>query len=391
VRDFRFVGNEECILSSLLVAEKSNDTGGIESVIAPTTEGWIVLIVGLILGFCILGLQHDIETLYTSEDQSVELGLGMDTREDFEENVAAAPVGRKLGFMGLILIGCFSFLTAKRGSKFGSMAVLVPCVLFFLWASASALWSLDRPQTVREIFRIVVYIFVATSVVLRFRGRDVVKIIVAGLLLSIGTCYLGEIAVGSFRPWSGNFRMHGSIHSSTLAHECLVVALAAAALVKDSSNKTIWRVILLFALVTLVFSKTRGGLFATLFGMVVIQMLGFTPRTNFLIGSMLVCLVALVILVSEVSGPKLWAQLGNAASLGRKEGVTTLTGRLPLWKVVWEDSEETRALGAGYGAFFTTKRTISLAKTLDWFPGGHRLRGVVSAALDRGCHLRCFG
>jgi O-antigen ligase len=63
--------------------------------------------------------------------------------------------------------------------------------------------------------------------------------------------------------------------------------------------------------------------------------------------------------------------------------VTTLTGRLPLGKVIWADSQETRVFGAGYGAFFTTKRTISLASILEWYPG-HSHNAYLETIVDLG-------
>ncbi|MEQ1830926.1 MAG: O-antigen ligase family protein [Pirellula sp.] len=241
----------------------------------------------------------------------------------------------------------------------------------------------------RELFRIVVYIFVATSLVRRFEARNVIKAIAICLLLSISTCYVGELAIGIFRPWSSDFRMHGTIHASALAHQCLVVCLAASSLALNSSRKNVWRAILIFALITLVFSKTRGALFATLLGMASIQMLRFKVITNMIIGTGIVTLFAGLLFLSEMSGPKLKNQIGNAASLGRSEGVSTLTGRLPLWRVLWRESRHDRVIGVGYGAFFTTKRTNALARELQWFPG-HSHNAYFETVLDLGYAGLCI-
>lgn len=347
------------------------------------SSSWFVAILGFWLGMCNIGLLHDLQTLYANEDENVETGMGIESREDFEASVDAAPLGRKLGFIGLGIAGICCFLTIPRGWKLGSLATLIPALCFFAWAVASTLWSMDRGQTIREMIRIAVYIFVAVSIVLRFPARDVVKAIVICLLVSITTCYLGEIALGTFRPWSGTFRMHGSIHSSTLAHHSLVIAIAAGALRFSSSRKLVWQCILIFALVTIVLSKTRGGLFATLVGLATIEMLRFTTARNLFIWSSLATALAFGILIFEAAGPRVWNRVGSAVSLGRSEGVTTLTGRLPLWNVIWNDCVDTRIFGVGYGAFFTTKRTISLAGVLEWFPG-HCHNAYLETIVDLG-------
>lgn len=367
-------------MTSQIQADRILKFGSHDSV---RSERWVVACIGLLLGFCNLGLLHDLEMLYSSGDVNVESGVGIESREDFEANVASAPIGRKLGFAGLVVVGIYCILTIPKGGSMGSFSVLIPSLLFFAWISASANWSVERTQTLREIFRIVVYVFVVSSVVRRFQGRDVVKIMIASTLVSVGAVYISEIAIGIFRPWASDFRMHGTMHASSFAHQCLVLAIAAAALSVDSPRKFFWQLLLVFAAVSMVFSKTRGGLFAALGGLAYIQILRYNSRTNLLIGTSLATAIASVIFLSEIFGPKLWQQIGSAVSLGRSEGVSTLTGRLPLWEVIWRDCADTRLFGAGYGAFFTTKRTISLAGTLQWFPS-HSHNAYLETIVDLG-------
>ena len=347
------------------------------------SEGWLAIAVGILLGSCILGLMHNIESVGADEVDSVEAGAGIEVQEAFEANVNSASIQKKLGFVGLGLIGLYCSLSAPNGWFFGSFSVSAVSSAFLCWIAASAFWSTDPIQTQRELIRIVVYLFLAISLVRRFRSRDVLKAIIACMLVSVGAVYLGELAIGSFRPWDPNFRMHGSIHSSSLAHHCLVIALCAAALSIDSPKKAILRLLVALALITIVFSKTRGGLAATLVGLAVIQGMQHSSKTNVIFVSGLIFAASAAVLLIEIGGPELRSRLGSTVALGRSEDVTTLTGRLPLWHLIWEDSKDIHMMGAGYGAFWSAKRTFSLAGTLEWFPR-HSHNAYIETIVDLG-------
>lgn len=355
-----------------------------ESKSTPNNPGLgLVLCIGMLLGLCILGLMHNVESLGTDEVFSVEAGAGIESEEDFEANVNAAPLQKKIGFLGLAVIGIYCFLTVPKGVRVGSASVILACSAFLFWVSVSTFWSADRTQTVRELIRIVVYVFSAVSIVMRFPARDVIKIMIVCMIVSVLTVYIGEIAAGTFRPWASDFRLHGTIHSSALAHHALVMALGAAALAINSPKKLSWQILLAFALITIVFSKTRGGFAATIIGLIVIQSLRFKPQTNLLIGVTFILFISSVIIAAGLGGPQVWKRLGNTIALGRSEGVSTLTGRLPLWEVIWNDSHDTQIFGAGYGAFWTTKRTYSLSGFLEWFPR-HSHNAYLETIVDLG-------
>jgi O-antigen ligase len=95
---------------------------------------------------------------------------------------------------------------------------------------------------------------------------------------------------------------------------------------------------------------------------------------------MFVCSVGLVFVLAD-SG--LQSRAENALLLGRSEGATTLTGRLPLWAALWEKSEGRRWLGFGYGAFWTVDRMRELNKDLGWYPG-HSHSAYLHTMLDIG-------
>lgn len=351
------------------------------SPVVPTR--WGVWLMGIWIGLCYIGLLHEWAVLGINEEENVEAGMGLELQEDFEADVSAAPIQRKLGFLGLVAAGGYAFLTRPEGWRLRISSVLWFSAALIGWSVFSAVWSEDRSQTVRELIRVLAYVFVATSLAMRFPARDIVQIVVICMAMSVGLAYVGEITTGIFRPWASDFRMHGSVHSATLAHHALIVAIAAAALWSDSPHRKWWLIALLWALGTIVLSKTRGGLAAALAGVLAVQMLRSRPAVNLVVGCALLAVVVLTVATLAMGESQSQRRLGSLVSLGRGEQVTTLTGRLPLWREILRDSQSDRLLGAGYGAFFNTRRTFSLAKKLEWFPR-HSHNAYLETIVDLG-------
>lgn len=126
-------------------------------------------------------------------------------------------------------------------------------------------------------------------------------------------------------------------------------------------------VVSMFAVIVL--TKTRGALAAGMFGMIAITALDRPLCSSIMWASLLASVVSFLGLLLVFGGTQLQRELQSIATLGRSEGVTTLTGRLPLWEELWQESSEHRLLGYGYGAYFTTDRVRHLSRTLKWFPG----------------------
>ena len=59
------------------------------------SEGWLAIVIGILLGCCILGLMHSIETIGQDEVDSVEAGGGIEVQEAFEANVNSASIQKK--------------------------------------------------------------------------------------------------------------------------------------------------------------------------------------------------------------------------------------------------------------------------------------------------------
>lgn len=341
------------------------------------------LLVGLTLGACFIGLTHDFSYLNAVEELSVESGAHIEKQEKLEQDVSNAPWHRHMGFVGIALIGLGCWLTAPRKAQF----VLTPVVLLFgcylVLIFCSWYWSIERGETSRELVRVAVYLFVAAGLVKRFRPTDLCFAIMVMTLSSVVTASAAEVLAGNFRPWRSEFRMHGTIHSNVLASHAMVTLVAAFAFLRQAKAKLPWRAIVLAMLAVILLTKTRGALAASLVGMTAIYVVDKPLRANIVWVSMLMSMISFGGLIVVLAGPQLKQELQSTATLGRSEGVETLTGRIPLWQELWHQSSDHRWLGYGYGAFWTTEQVEELAEELEWYPG-HAHSVYMHTILDLG-------
>ena len=344
----------------------------------------LVLTIGLLLGLCLIGLTH--AEIYLEQHEhgvSVELGAGMQDLEKFEENVNAAPVYRKLGFLGLLAIAAYCFFTSPRG------VVLKPSMVLLLMGSclfvvmASYFWSAGRQETGRELIRIVAYIGVAIAFARRFQPRELIKVLMLMAMVSVLAACVVDVVAGGFKPWASGYRLHGTLHSNLLAHQALIALLVAFALHQTSAKPWVWKSIFLAMLAVILLTKTRGALASAILGLTTIAMVGRPFRSVLLLTSCVGTVTLAAALLVAVMGSEVQHRLQNAAALGRSEGVGTLTGRVPLWQAVLKESKDHRWKGYGYGAFWNSDRTIKLSKQLDWFPG-HSHSAYLQTVLDVG-------
>jgi len=350
---------------------------------ATSTWPWAEIVVGCLFSLCIIGLTHDMDNLSAELEDSVEAGRGMKEIEAFHNDVNAAPLHRKLGFVALLGLGAYCFATAPRDTRFGNYAVIALVVCCLTWLCASFLWSADWKGTLREFVRIVAYGFVALSMALRFRPQQLALVIMLCLAGSVFTAAGISVATGHFKPWTGDFRLSGTLHSNLLAHHCLVVILIAVALLPVARRVWLWRALLLAVFAVLILTKTRGALGSTLLGIAAIKLVG-RPVWSIAFGvSLLGTLLIAGILAVVVAGPDAQARLGEAMVLGRSEGVTTLTGRIPLWTAVMHESRGNRLKGYGYGGFWTIDMTEKMSDELQWYPR-HSHSAYVHTMVDLG-------
>ena len=75
--------------------------------------------------------------------------------------------------------------------------------------------------------------------------------------------------------------------------------------------------------------------------------------------------------------------VNSVANLGRSDDAGDMTGRLPLWGFVWDESAGHRLEGFGWGAFWLSGRVHSAYEALSWFPR-HAHNAYLQVMVDLG-------
>lgn len=327
--------------------------------------GWIVLIV---LTGSSLGLIHDVTLVSRGETGSVETGVGIETEEKFAKDFNAAPIQRKIGFAGLFILSGYCMLGLPNGVRIQSFAILGLASLLLLWTLVSILWSFEKEETAREFFRIFVYIGTGMLIARRLEMQEICLILIFSLLFSTFFAVFVDIAGGAFRPWSPDYRMHGSLHSNDLARQALILAIGAYAYALRGKNSRFWWYVFIASIAVLYYSKSRTGLLTVGCGLVCVRLIRASHQRLFVSVSLTATALALGLLLFSLSNTSVQRRFLDLLAMGRKGDLTSLTGRLPLWQEVWDQASGRSFFGFGYGAFWTVERTKEMGEELLWFP-----------------------
>jgi exopolysaccharide production protein ExoQ len=215
-----------------------------------------------------------------------------------------------------------------------------------------------------------VYVGVAAALALRFDLRSLSFVLAAALAGSVATAVAFEIATGGFKPWHADYRLTGSMHSNILAVQAAVVALIAYAFALEPGKRTTfcWTVFSL-AVAVVFLTKARTALATVVAGVVAIHVVGRRARDWLFLASSVATVLAIVLLVGSAFGLLNGSGVQNVANMGRSDDAAgDLTGRVPLWNFVWQESDGHRLQGFGWGAFWLTERVLSARDALHWFP-----------------------
>jgi O-antigen ligase len=162
--------------------------------------------------------------------------------------------------------------------------------------------------------------------------------------------------------------MGGTVHTNVLGRLAVLVAIAGLAYQRDPKLKFLCRVVVVAAIAVLIFTKSRTGLATMIGGFAALRLVSSSSRKLFMLGCGSLGAVGAVLLLLTFGGTWMQRQTAAAMTLGRGEDVTSLTGRLPLWQSIWNESRDRSVTGFGYGAFWLPEKTQDIGAELNWFP-----------------------
>jgi len=187
----------------------------------------------------------------------------------------------------------------------------------------------------------------------------------------LGTyCALGiaaEAALGTFRPFSADYRFGGTVHPNAQGVYCAALCLAAATHVGRSRRQTALA-LSVFALsaVLLLMTRSRTPCAALAVALTTVVLMRSSPRQRLLAavgGTWAVVTAAMVCSLCSTARER---QLTSLALLGRTEQAASLSGRIPLWTELLHYVGERPLWGYGYDSFWTPEHIADVSEAAQW-------------------------
>ncbi len=319
----------------------------------------IVLFISTFVAF------HDL-----SFPQSLITGTVSDERM-LADNAADGSVLRQLFIPPIGLLG--SYLLAQRWHRFSAMSSLgLVLVVYVAWAVLSLSWSETPDLTLRRLSVFLILIIGAVGVATLGTGT-IRNIVVFLMLANLGVGFLNELRLGTFTPFSADYRFSGTVHPNLQASVMAQMAIAGLAGLLEPSGRrrpTPLALFLLGAAVVLM-TQSRTSLICLSLTSLFMVVLWSWRRA----GAALLLVVALlgvtasVVMLSEAVSPQTSAVSGVLSALEkpRDEGnIGSLTGRTDIWETCISLAMARPASGVGFESFWTPQRIMEISALHQW-------------------------
>jgi exopolysaccharide production protein ExoQ len=226
-----------------------------------------------------------------------------------------------------------------------------PLALLLLLALLSALWSVAPGLTVRRAIALMMSVSLAYLIAIRFSPRDQIRLLAWVLCGCTLTSLLVGLALPSLGRMPGDPAFRGVfVHKNVLGWLASFSVLLGLAALHDRSaarRRAGW-IILAIGWAGTLLSASVTSFFAASLTVVMAYMAGMISRRHGLarlcLGLALILGAAAFFVLLALSLVPLLETLGKDA---------TLTGRIPLWKLIDPEIAARPMLGHGYGAFWS--------------------------------------
>ncbi len=284
------------------------------------------------------------------------------------EGIAEGSPRRRLGFFLLGLWGVATIILARPRYKL-RLNGLLPLIAmgFLLWALLSLLWAVDPALALRRLV-ILGMVTVATIGILRqFSLRELVLFITLASLAYAMIGVAAELAYGTFRPLSADYRFAGTVHPNRQGMNLAAVILGGLCLSRISgSRRWFFVIVTITGLLLLLLTRSRTATGATLIALAVFVGLRSSPLrlTAMLMSAGAVGLLIAFLLQNEaLSTPWQLILMGREQST---ELVGSLSGRTRLWSYLWSFAIERPVVGYGYNSFMSPERAGEMPALVAW-------------------------
>jgi exopolysaccharide production protein ExoQ len=262
----------------------------------------------------------------------------------------------------------FFFLVARRYKE--ALALIKQekwLAAFWIWALASAAWSVASSFTVVHWIALLGTGMVGLYIGIRFEPGEQLNL-VAGCLAAVAIAsllvvlFLPNIGLAPGGAWQGVFFPKNSLGRMMALGAFCFVLLA----IERRRKRWICIAMAVLCSVLLLLSQSATAIVVCLF------MLGLLPfrRLLTLANRLLVPLLAFFCML--VMPFVAWLAENSTAILRMLGRDNSFTGRIPLWDIILQEIASRPLFGFGYGAFWTTGEATHVWATIGWnAPNAH--------------------
>ena len=318
-----------------------------------------------ILFIIILMIAHDLT--YSAHYEDVQQGTS-DQLADIVE--AGGSVTRRGAFFVLLICGIAILAGAWNEDRWSNPIrnnAVLAC--FLAMTFLSILWSGDPALTFRRSSE---YLFFCVGAAAAGRLLGIRGVVWLAFLGSAGFLLVGllsEAALGTFHPFTAEYRFCGTLHPNHQAWNCSLLLLSGSALLPRIRG--VWRtgyfLVMTLGVVCLFLTKSRTSLACGVVALIIFW-IGRIPLKQklalvFGLGTLLVGALYFATFLSS----KTASQMNDVLLAGRdNETYESFSGRIPLWKIAMDYVGQRPLAGYGFNSFWTPDRTLQVSSEVHW-------------------------
>jgi exopolysaccharide production protein ExoQ len=279
--------------------------------------------------------------------------------------------------------GCTCFMLAPKFQLRLSAPLLWSLVAVGTTLLASVFWSVKPSQTAFKLIVLGSMVVAAAGIASALTLREFLTSMTLVALCFLGIGIASELVSGTFLR-GGDYRFTGTTHPNTAAIYASILCLTARMFLSDSGKLKVFAIVVFAIGMAFVWiTKSRTTLAGLLMSLVIIQTVSLRGSNRLLMIALLVVCVSLGLAGITMISQSSTGALGELVTMGRKDDVSSLSGRIPLWEELLESISKSPLVGYGYLGYWDSKRVEYLSATFRWeIPHGHNL--YLDTLLDVG-------
>jgi O-antigen ligase len=348
---------------------ESRDNADRRDITLPTADAtifrfWIPLIA---IGVAVFAAQHSLHYATASFIEGTD-------ETDLVEVVGSSSQLRQISFVALGFLG--ALLLSMRSALQLAVDRWLLGLLFALcgWIVLSAFWSGAIELSLKRSFVPLLSVVAALGIAKHWHPRQVCRftVLITGFFVLLGVA--AECLNRTFLT-GDDYRFAGTLHPNDQALNCAALCLASLGLLGhsrlsgSSEQRWLWWMTFLVGLAFLLLTRSRTTTAAFLAALFVFYYIGISGKLRVFVTGCVAMIAALTVIVfaeSERGHQNIFIDLVTMGRDMDSEDITSLTGRIPIWKEVIHDIAQRPLGGYGYGAFWTPQRVLTYSYIHDW-------------------------